>query len=162
MPYGSSDEKEFQAPKPKTLHPRKVYLITYSQVDVLKIQSRKQFAELVVDQFNLNGNVVQQWVSSADRQIEVHYHLAVKLNTARRFNQIRQNIRKEHGINLDFGNYYSAYTYVTKFDTHYETSQGHPVLSNPPQTASTTSAKRSAAMERNNLAPKNKIVDKGI
>ena len=66
MPYGSSDEEEFQAPKSKTLHTRKVYLITYSQVDVLKIQSRKQFAELVVDQFNLNGNVVQQWVSSAE------------------------------------------------------------------------------------------------
>ena len=162
VPYGSSDEEEFQAPKPKTLHPRKVYLITYSQADVLKIQSRKQFAELVVDQFNLNGNVVQQWVSSAEmhRQIGVHYHLAVKLNAARRFNQIRQNILKEHGINLDFGewhdNYYSAYTYVTKFDTHYETSQDHPALSNPPQTASATSAKRAAAKERNNLAPNKK------
>ena len=38
----------------------------------------------------------------------------------------------ENGINLHLSewrnNYYAAFTYVTKFHTHFETSEGHPVL----------------------------------
>ena len=137
----------------KKLQPREVYLVTYSQADVLKVKSKSDFAQLVVSQFDRNDKVVQQWVSSVElhRESGVHYHLAIKLNKGRRFKQVRENIFREHGINLDFSewhdNYYSAYTYVTKYDTHFETSEGHPVLKNPPATAKATATKRSLAQE---------------
>jgi len=91
-------------------HPRSVYLATYSQADLVKVPSRKHFAEMV---------------------------------------QVRENIKRIHDIDLDFSewhdNYYSVWTYVTKCDAHFQTSEGHPPLSNPPITAMATAAKRANA-----------------
>ena len=158
----SSDDNDdgiFMNSKSKQSQPRTVYLVTYSKADVLKIQSRKQFAEIVAEQFNRNGNIVLQWASSVElhREEGVHYHLAIKLKAGRRFKQVKQNIHDSHGINLDFSewhdNYYSAYTYATKFDSHFETSEGHPVLFNPPRTAAATSSKRKSASVKRKILP---------
>jgi len=129
---------------------RQIYLVTYSQADVLKVPSRESFANIVSGEFNRNDQVVEQWCVSAElhRTAGVHYHLAIKLRCPRRFRQARLNLKLNHDIDVDFkgwqDNYYSAYTYVTKFDTHYITSKNHPVLVNPPKTAKATAAKRGA------------------
>ena len=139
--------------KTTTKQARQVYLITYSQADVLKVPSRSMFADLVCKQFNRNDDVVDRWASSIElhRKSGVHYHLALKLKKDRRFNEVRKNIVKEHNINLDFkewhDNYYTAYTYVKKFDSYFETSEGHPILDNPPSTTKATAAKRALSME---------------
>ena len=157
-----SDIEEVAVPQERPSKPREVYLVTYSQADVLKVQSREKFAEIVCAQFNRNDNVVKQWVVSIElhRQSGVHYHLALKLNCARRFKQVRENLKNINNIDVDFqewhDNYYSAYTYVTKFDTHFKLSENHPVLTNPPVTARATSAKRALAIGAENIIPEKK------
>ena len=63
-----------------------------------------------------------------------------------------QNHKKSYGIDLDFkkwhDNYYAAYTYVTKFDTHFPTSENHPVLNNAPSTSKATFKKRGLPFEQ--------------
>ena len=150
---GSSPVKK-KVDKPSSLV-RKVYLITYSQADVLKVSDRNKFGELVAAEFNREDQVVENWVVSAElhRRSGFHYHLAIKLNKQRRFKQVRNNLKKLHGIDVDFhewhDNYYQAYTYVTKFDSHYVTSPNHPVLSNPPGTTQATGAKRARKQDSN-------------
>lgn len=160
LPYsarglGESDEdcntpKKIKKQGPMS-KPRQVYLVTYSQADVLKVQSREQFAHFVTSEFNRDDSVVEHWVVSAElhRQHGFHYHLAIKLNKQRRFKQVRNLLKKKYDIDVDFkewqDNYYQAYTYVTKLDSHYVTSENHPVLSNAPSTCKATKAKRSLA-----------------
>ena len=151
-------ENDFQNTK-ATVPPntaREVYLVTYSRADVVKVQDRKRFAEIVCSEFNRDDDVVQKWVCSAEmhRKEGFHFHLAIKLNTCRRFRQVRLNLKKKHGIDVDFqgwhDNYYSAFTYVTKYDTDYITSPNHPALENPPKTSKATSAKRSCSQTDEN------------
>ena len=156
-PRGFSNDsvEEFVQPKKKrlSLGARQVYLITYSQADILKVQSRKQFAAFVCEEFKSEDQIVEHWVVSNGfhRQKGIHYHLAIKLKKQRRFNQRRQNLKKGYDIDLDFkqwyDNYYAGYTYVTKFDTHFVTSENHPVLNNAPSTSKATSSKRGLAFE---------------
>lgn len=149
-PRGLGNDENLVRPKRNrsSSHPRQVYLITYSQADVLKVQSRKKFAEIICNEFNREDNIVENWVVSAElhRKGGFHYHLALKLKKQRRFKQVRINLKKHHNIDVDFQewheNYYTAYTYVTKFDSHFEKSENHPVLNNPPNTTKATSAKR--------------------
>lgn len=132
-------------------NPREAYLITYSQADVVKVPGRDKFAEMVVKAFNHNDDVTEKWVVSAElhRNKGIHYHMALKLKTQRRFKAVRNSIYKRYGIHLDFKewhtNYYDAFQYVTKFDSHYVVSPGHTVLANPPRTTKATEARRKGA-----------------
>ena len=64
---------------------------------------------------------------------------------------MRQDIKKIYGIDLDFQewheNYYSAFTYVKKYDSYYVTSENHPTLDDKPRTTNATTAKRSLKLE---------------
>lgn len=139
-----------QHTQPQLNSPRSVYLITYSQADVLKVTSREKFGEIIANEFNRNeDDTVIQWVSSAElhRIQGVHYHCAIKLKCPRRWKQVRQNLVNNYKINVDFqgfhDTYYDAFTYVVKQDKHYVTSPGHINLdNNPPQTAAAIRAKR--------------------
>ena len=68
---------------------------------------------------------------------------------------MRLNLKPKHDIDVDFqiwqGIYLSAFTYVTKFDTHYVTSQNYPVLSNIPNTIKATAAKRCCPLPKESI-----------
>ena len=68
---------------------------------------------------------------------------------------MRLNLKLNHDIDVNFqtwqGNYYSAFTYVTKFDTHFVSSENHPVLSNPSNTAKATATKRSCSLPKESI-----------
>ena len=106
---------------------------------------------MLVNEFNKNGDSVLQWVCSAElhRTEGVHFHCAIKLQAPRRWKAVWEAISKNYSIEVDFlgfhDSYYQAWSYVTKHDGHYVTSEGHPNLDNlPPQTAAALRAKRVA------------------
>ena len=63
--------------------PRRTYLITYSQADLLKFPSRKEFEKCIKNHFNKgSGKVkVQRWACSLEKHQNGgnHYHVALKL-----------------------------------------------------------------------------------
>ena len=155
-----SDSEDFQLQAKKETprnKARQIYLITYSRADVSKVTSRENFANIVCAEFSRNDQVVQQWAVSAKlhREAGLHYHLVLKLKCPQRFRQVRLNLKLNHEIDVDFqtwqGNYYSAFTYVTKFDTHYVSSENHSVLSNPPNTTKATATKRSCSLPKESI-----------
>ena len=122
---------------------RLVYLITYSRVDVDITPTRQSFANLVVDAFNSLPCNILQWVVGKEAHSDgegFHYHMAVKLDSRRRWLRVRNWLDATYGINVNFSgvhaNYYSAWCYATKEDNHYLQSTGPPDLSNaaPPTT----------------------------
>ena len=123
---------------------RSVYLITYSRANSELVDSRNSFARVVLDSFaNADckiTNKVLQWACCEERHKDgaIHYHMAVKLQRNRRWLKVRSYADKKHGVKLNFSsnhaNYYSAWKYVTKEDTDFLQSEGHPDLNNAPQT----------------------------
>ena len=123
---------------------RSVYLITYSRANAELVDSRNSFACLVLDSFaNADDkitNKVLQWACCEEKHQDgaIHYHMAVKLERNRRWLRVRNYADKKHGVKLNFSNqhanYYSAWKYVTKEDTDFLQSEGHPDLKNAPQT----------------------------
>ena len=120
---------------------RLVYLITYSRVDIATVPTRQVFADIVVDAFHnadsLNPCNVVQWVVGQEPHSDgegYHYHMAVKLDSRRRWLRVRNYIDGTYGINVNFSgvhaNYYCAWRYATKQDASYLQSPGHPDLSN--------------------------------
>ena len=82
-----SEDSDFieKTPKQKKVSNGKfVYLVTYSQADLLKCPSRERFAEIVTYEFNAvkNNDVVQEWACAAGNHKHhgLHYHLSLKLN----------------------------------------------------------------------------------
>ena len=119
---------------------RKVYLITYSQVNKELFPTRRSFVDAVLQSFN-DCNVVQ-WCCSLEQHISagVHYHMAIKLDRNKRWFSSKRFLLERCGISVHFSeihtNYYSAWTYVTKEDRRYIQSLDHPDLTNigPPRT----------------------------
>ena len=143
--------------------PRSVYLITYSQADVLKVRSRKMFADLICEEFNRDDvdTVVDQWAVAAElhKTEGIHYHCSIKLRKVRRWKQVRANLLKKYGIHVDFlefhDTYFHAFEYIIKQDTHYVTSPGHRKLDNSaPQTSAAISAKRKLTIEKKQSSEK--------
>lgn len=125
---------------------REVYLITYSRADVVKVAGRDKFGEIVTEQFNRADDVVEYWGCSAEihRTVGIHFHLAIKLKTKRRFKEVRNRLKKLYHIDVDFqffANYHQAYTYMKKYDTHFVVSENHPPFVNPPRTTKASKAK---------------------
>ena len=119
---------------------RLVYLITYSRADISLVPTRETFAMLILHAFE-NGdpsspcNVVQ-WVCSKEPHSDngIHYHMAVKLQSRRRWLKYRNFPDSNHNLKVNFSgvhvNYYSVWHYVTKNDTEYMQSPHHPDLTN--------------------------------
>ena len=119
---------------------RFVYLITYSQADLSLVPERESFAILILHAFQyadplLACNILQ-WVCSMEHHSDggAHYHMAVKLESRRRWLKFRNFLDTTHGIKVNFSgahvNYYSAWLYATKDDKEYIQSSNHPDLTN--------------------------------
>ena len=72
-----------------SLLPRRTYLITYSQADLLKFPSREEFGKYIKTHFNKgSGKVkVQHWVCSIKKHQNGgnHYHVALNLTGPKRW-----------------------------------------------------------------------------
>ena len=151
----SSDCDDLLASQLKSRDTRTVYLITYSQANLLKFGSREQFARAVVEAFSTKKVRVLQWCCSLEnhKTSGKHFHAAIKLNTVRRWLPAKLYLEEHYGISAHFSdihyNYYSAWRYVTKSDKDYVQSDGHPDLCNAsePSTSSASRAKRRLASQ---------------
>lgn len=139
-------------PKRSSNNGKFVYLVTYSQADLIKCPSRERFAEIVSSEFNAvkEDDVVEEWACAIEnhKRHGVHYHLSIKLQQRRRFKQVRNNIKLKFDIDLDFKEwttfYYDCFTYVKKQDKFYITSPNHTPLDNSPVTKGAVAAKRTS------------------
>ena len=145
-----------QATKQPENKPRCSFLITYAAADILKVGDRRQFEEMIAAEFDRNAvdgeeSVVEKWAVGAElhRSEGVHYHCALKLLKARRWRQVRLNVKRQIGVDLDFrdfhDNFYDAFTYVVKQDSHYVKSEnfGADLDNRPaPKTAAALRARR--------------------
>ena len=116
---------------------RSVYLVTYSQVDESKCESKTEFVSIVTDEFK--DCEVLQWVCCEEKHADgnSHYHLAIKLDRVKRWKAVRQRLQDKYNICVNFSdhhnNYYTAYKYLTKEDTQYITSENQKsYISSPP------------------------------
>ena len=130
---------------------RSVYLITYSQADIEKVESRLQFSDMVLDSFRRNGKaIVLRWVCSKEEHKDQrhHHHMATKLDCQKRWLSFRKHLDQKFGVKVRFSdkrsNYYEAWKYVTKHDNNYILSDDHPDLVNSavPRTTTATKVKR--------------------
>ena len=134
-----------------------MYLVTCSRADLSKVPTRQTFAEIVVKAFEqLDVAKVVHWVVSQenhdDNETEqafgTHYHMAIKLTRRARWCRVRVRLKSENGIKVNFSSKHR--TYVTKDDEHFQVSDGHPELSDPPATEAATLAKKSTAKKQQN------------
>ena len=116
---------------------RQVYLVTYSQADLSLVPNRQVFADKVIESFRQAGIQVTQWACSMELHQDQghHFHMVVKLSGLHRWLAVKNFLTTRYGIVCHFSgihnNYYSAWKYVTKEDTGYTQSEGHPNLVNP-------------------------------
>ena len=118
--------------------PRRNYLITYSQADLLKFLSRKQFGKYIKTHFNKgSGKVkVQHWACSLEKHHNGrnHYHVVLKLTGPKRWKSVKESITLSEGTVVNFSdqhdNYHSAYRYICKEDTPIHHSKHHPNMEN--------------------------------
>ena len=139
-----------------------VYLITYSQADVVKFPSKESFSNAVLQAWQNFGVRVVQWVTCTEAHHNTdngeheqnmnlyHYHMAIKLEKRVRWFQVRKYLEENFGIKVNFSDnhttYYSAYRYVTKEDNDALHSPSHPHLTHvPPQTESAVATKKRKA-----------------
>ena len=141
---------------------RKVYLITYSQVELERFPTRQSFVDAVLYSFYDTPAEIVQWCCCQEQHANsgVHYHMAIKLDRNQRWLSSKRNLLERCGISVHFSsihrNYYSAWQYVTKEDEEFIESVNHPDLANgkPPNTTSASIAntagrrKRSVSRER--------------
>ena len=124
---------------------RSVYLVTYSQVDKNKVETKEEFSNMVREEFK--GCRVERWACcEEDHETEgTHYHLAIKLDRVKRWKMVRQSIQDKYDICVNFSdhhsNYYSAYNYVTK-QGNFAQSPHHPDYVGSPQTSAASHSRK--------------------
>ena len=117
--------------------PRRTYLITYSQDDLLKFPLLEEYGKCIKTQFNKgSGKVkVQHWVCSLEEHQNGrnHYHIVLKLTGPKRWKSVKEKITSSERIMVNFldqhDNYHSPYRYIFKEDTSVHYSKHHPKLS---------------------------------
>lgn len=132
---------------------RQVYLVTYSQADLVKFPSRKEFADALVLAFSKDNNVIQWCCCLEDHEDGgKHYHVAIKLERKQRWLKIKRFLLDHFDISVHFSsahhNYFSAWEYVTKSDREYLQSPGHTDLTNG-KVPQTDSASVAITLQRN-------------
>lgn len=124
---------------------RSVYLVTYSQVDKEKVESKEEFATMVVEEFK-DCNVIQ-WICAEEKHQEsgTHYHLAIKLDRVKRWKAVRQRLEEKYKVCVNFSdhhnNYYTAYKYVKK-DGDFITSENHTEYIGSPKTSKASNCRK--------------------
>ena len=134
--------------------PRRTYLVTYSQANLTKFLTRKEFGKCIKKDFNSgSGKVkVQHWACAKEKHQDggVHYPVALKLTGPKRWKSVKESISSKEGIVVNFSdnhdNYYSAYRYICKDDDSVHHSKHHPNLDDvaSPRTKKSTQAYRQA------------------
>ena len=124
---------------------RKVYIITYSNADTYTF-NRQSFAEAIIIAFHESTTTkVEQWACSMESHKEggFHFHMCILLNKSQRWLKVKNAIKDRFGIVVNFSGhsgYHSAYEYVTKEDTEFVASEGHPANVTAPKTLKATKA----------------------
>ena len=118
---------------------RSIFLITYSQVDVQKCDSKERFSDIVRGAIERATQAkIVNWVVGEEVHHDggFHYHMAIKLDRQQRWLVIRDRVQTDHAIAINFSdghpNYYSAWLYATKEDPSPLESANHPDLHNYP------------------------------
>ena len=94
-----------------------------------------------------------QWFCSQENHQEggIHFHIAIKLDHQKCWLRVRNELARVEGIIVNFSdghaNYSDAWEYVTKEDSFFLQSEGHPDLSAgfAPRTESAMNARSSAS-----------------
>ena len=127
-------------------------MITYSQANLELVPTRDEFARIVLDSFANSDpcthSEISHWVCSQEQHSSggVHYHMAVKLTSLRRWVKVRNYLQEQHGVKVNFSNehcnYYSAWNYTVKEDSCYLKSANHPDLEDPHRTGASSTCVR--------------------
>lgn len=81
---------------------RQVYLVTYSQADLVKFPSRKEFANALVLAFG-KDNVIQWCCCIEDHEDGgKHYHVAIKLERKQRWLKTKRFLLDHYNISVHF------------------------------------------------------------
>ena len=162
----ASSDDDFQlTPMPANVN-RRQYLVTYSKANLLKFLSNRSFGEALADAFSASGKVdVEYWACCTEAHADgesKHYHCSVKLTGPKRWNPVKETMKKRHGIILNFKedneNYYTAYRYVCKEkeDMNVYKSPGHPPLEDigsPPTKKAMIAYRKKFASSHNDQGP---------
>ena len=104
-------------------NPQRVYLITYSNLNVQKFPTRESFGRACATAFG--GNKVLYFACSKEEHQsgQQHYHVSIRLNQSQRWLHAKKYLEANHGIVANFspspngGMYAGAYHYAAKTDT---------------------------------------------
>lgn len=117
---------------------KRVYLLTYSQANLIDFPTRQSFAEACKDAFQEGACEVIQYACSREKHSDgegEHYHMCLKLNIPKRWFTPRENLFRWFGIHVDIteldkeGDFYAyAYRYICKSDKEVYHSPKHPNL----------------------------------
>ena len=129
---------------------RSIYLMAYSQADLIKFPTRKSFTDVITEAFSNGQAQIKQWICSIENHKDrgKHYQLAIKLDRVRRWLSIRNYLEKNNEIQMNFSerhsNYLDAWSYVRTEDTEFLQSKIHPDLSSGyiPHTKAATDKKK--------------------
>ena len=101
-----------------------------------KFPTREVFVHAIVESFSTGTAEIVQWVCCWEkhRKGRDHYHLGIKLDRNQRWMMSKRYLQSTFGITVHYSsnhhNYYSAWLYVTKSDSEFKESSGHPDLRN--------------------------------
>jgi len=119
MPNNSDDEFTTSC---KERDSCRTYLLTYSQANLQKVPDCRAFSDIALACFSEGSSTseVVQWATSIEDHADggKHFHMIVKLNKARRWRPVFENIRRRHAIAVNFSSnncsYLAGYRYVCK------------------------------------------------
>ena len=116
---------------------RRKYLITYSQADIDAFPTPESFAKALKEAFtSSSGKSHPLWSCARENDTNggVHYHMALKLSSPNRWLHCQHEIIHKIVIHFpEHENYYSAFQYISKYDTEIYLSWELP---NPPKIGS--------------------------
>ena len=108
----------------------------YSQADLQWCLTRESFAIAIENGFSSSQTYLLHWFCCLEThsQVGMHYHMAVKLNINQRWLGVKDKLKREFGVVVNFAanhtKYYGTWRSVTKEDKHYIESPDHPDLVN--------------------------------
>ena len=92
--------------------PCRVYLVTYSKLDHRKFPTRMSFGAAVVEAFDARN--VDYFVATKEKheQTGYHYHVAIQLNKATRWNATKTYLKEKYNVVVNFSTSSSMYAGV--------------------------------------------------
>jgi len=119
---------------------RRLFLVTYSQLDENIFPTRKSFGTMLHREMDRgeSKSKVKYWACCMEQHTEggFHYHCVILMSDVKKWASIPDRIQDIYGIRVHFSegkeehenHYNAAYNYVTKEDTEVYHSDGHPNL----------------------------------